>query len=77
MEWSVKFNFEADEVVVGMLLLEGERKIDERLTTIESEKQQIDNVPPADLPADDVEIPVVVPEAAEGRGKRVRKELNC
>ena len=73
----MKFNFEADEVVVGMLLLEGERKIDERLTTIESEKQQIDNVPPADLPADDVEIPVVVPEAAEGRGKRVRKELNC
>ena len=74
VEQSVKFNFEADEVVVGMLPLEGERKIDERLMTIESEKQQIDNVPPADIPADDVEIPVVVPEATEGRGKRVRKE---
>ena len=77
VERSVKFDFQAEEVVVGMLPLEGERMIDERLMTIESEKQQIDNEPPAE----DVEIPMVVPEvvpevpeAAEGRGKRVWKE---
>jgi hypothetical protein len=68
VERSVKFNFEAEEVVVGMLLLNGERKVDERLTTIESKKHQVNNEP------SDVETPIVVPEAAEGRGMCIRKE---
>jgi hypothetical protein len=37
VERSVKFNFEPDDVVVGMLRLRGERVNDERLTAIEAD----------------------------------------
>lgn len=59
VERSVRFNFEPEEVVVGVLPLEGERKVDKRSMTIESEKH-------------DVEAPV--PDAKTGRGHRIRKE---
>jgi transposase InsO family protein len=79
VERSVKFNFEPEEVVVGVLPLEGERKPDERLT-IDAE-QDVDNQAPNNQTSIDVENPVDAPEApvpvaetVEGRGKRIRKE---
>jgi hypothetical protein len=88
VERSVKFNVDDDEVIVEMLPLEGERmqksvrfaddesplegerkSESERLTAIEPEKHNVDN---QTLDADPVPDPV--PEATEGRGKRIRKE---
>ena len=63
VERSVRFNFEPEEVVVEVLPLEGEGKVDERLTTIESEKHDVNN-----------ETQAPVAETIEGRGKRIRKE---
>ena len=75
VERSVKFNFEPEEVVVGVLPLEGERKPVER-STIDAERD-VDNQGPNQTSID-VENPVEdpVPEAkpAEGRGQRIRKE---
>ena len=68
VERSVKFNVDTEEVVVGVLPLEGEEPVVERLTASEPEKRDVDNATP------DVEIPNPVPEATEGRGKRIRKE---
>ena len=70
VERSVKFNFETNDVVVGVLPLEGEKPDDEHLTTIESDK------PHVDFQTSDVEVeaPVPVPEPVEGRGKCIRKE---
>ena len=67
----MKFNVESEDVVVGILPLEGENTAEmngERLTTIESEKHDVN------IEAPDAEIPATVPEAIEGRGKRIRKE---
>jgi hypothetical protein len=41
VERSVKFNFPAEEVVIGVLPLEGERTDNERLTTIDSEEHEV------------------------------------
>ena len=66
VERSVRFNFDPEEVVVGLLPLEGERQVDERLTAIEPEKQQVDNEAP------DVE--ALVPDTNTGRGQHIRRE---
>ena len=75
IERSVKFNFN-DEVVVGVLPLKGEKAAGndegvERLTTTETENRDLD-IETSDPP--EHENPVTVPEASEGRGKRIRKE---
>jgi hypothetical protein len=52
--------------IVGVLPLEGEMMTEnERLTAIEPERRDVDNETP------DAEIPNPVPEATEGRGKRI------
>ena len=61
----MKFNFEADEVVVGALPLEGESDQDERLKAIEPEAPSVPVLAPV-LEAE--------PIAESGRGKRIRKE---
>jgi hypothetical protein len=75
IERSVKFNFEPDDVVVGMLPLEGERVDDERLEAIEPEQHEVVNQTP------DVEVDQINPgndaevdATDQGRGKRIRKE---
>jgi Reverse transcriptase (RNA-dependent DNA polymerase)/gag-polypeptide of LTR copia-type len=71
VERNVRFNVEPEEVVVGVLPLEGENTADdegERLTANEPERHNVDNE------TSDAEIPAAVPKATEGRGKRIRKE---
>ena len=75
VERSVKFNVESEEVIVGVLPLEGEEAAAdsddegvERLTTMESQKRNVDIV------TSDAENPPVPDDNTEGRGKRVRKE---
>ena len=63
VERNVKFNFEPDEIVVEILLLEGERRDGERLVAIEPEKQELDN-----------EATALVPESNTGRGQCIQKE---
>ena len=73
VERSVKFNFD-DEVVVGTLPLEGENAGNEeveRLTANEPEKHVDIVTPDAENP---IPIDNPIPEALEGRGKRVRRE---
>ena len=71
IERSVKFNFKPNDVVVGVLLLqgvlplEGEETDNERLTTIESEKQLV----VIETPDVEVDDPIT-----QGRGKCIRKE---
>ena len=71
IERSVKFNLD-DEVVVGVLLLEGEKGTEndevEHPTATEAEKHDVDIETP------DAENPVTIPEATEGRRKCIRKE---
>jgi transposase InsO family protein len=71
VERSVKFNFEPEEVVVGVLPLEGERTPVERLT-IDAE-HDVDNQTSIDV-ENPVEDPVPEAKPAEGRGQRIRKE---
>lgn len=70
VERSVKFNVE-DEVVVGVLPLEGEKAPGndevERLTN-DPEKRNVN------IETSDAENPTDAPESNEGRGKRIRKE---
>jgi reverse transcriptase-like protein len=70
VERSVKFNFEFEEVVVGVLPLEGERKVDERLTA-DPERDLDNQTPDVEDPVDD---PVSEAQPAGGRGQRIRKE---
>jgi hypothetical protein len=77
VERSVKFNFPPEEVIIGLLPLEGERNDNERLTAIEPEMREA-ITKPSDVEetevVPDVEETQVVPEVEEGRGKRIRKE---
>jgi hypothetical protein len=74
VERSVKFNFEPEEVVVGVLPLEGERKINERLPIEPDHGDKLDNqTSDAENPVDPPEA-LPVAETVEGRGKRIRKE---
>ena len=84
VERNVKFNFEADEIIVGDLPLEGEQGSDERLSTIapgttdhnhqsattgtELRQISVENI------QNRQENLTSDPEPVEGRGKRVRKE---
>jgi hypothetical protein len=70
VERSMKFNFPAEEVVIGVLPLEGERTDNECLTTIDSEEHEVVTKAP------DVEEPLIpgITEVEGGRGKRIRKE---
>ena len=84
VERNVKFNFEADEIIVGDLPLEGEQGSDERLSTIapgttdhnhqsattgtELRQISVENI------QNRQENLTNDPEPVEGRGKRVRKE---
>ena len=67
MERNVKFNFE-DEVVVGVLPLEGESPGGERLTP------STDGVPNATEEINDSNETTDDLPATEGRGKRIRRE---
>ena len=70
VERSVRFNVETEEVVVGVLPLEGEEAVEaenERLTANEPERRHLDITTP-------VTETETVPEVTEGRGMRVRKE---
>ena len=69
VEQSVRFNVE-EEIVVDASPLEGENTPeinDERQSATETDRQNVDNTP-------DAEIPNLIPEATEGRGKHIRKE---
>jgi hypothetical protein len=71
VERSVKFNFEPEEVVVGVLPLEGER-IARECPIIDANNQEPDNQT-SDV-ENTVEDPVPEAKPAEGRGQRIRKE---
>ena len=75
VERSVKFNFEQEEVVVGVLPLEGERKPVKRLTI--NAKHDVKNQGPNQASIDVenlVEDPVPEAKPAEGRGQRIQRE---
>jgi hypothetical protein len=65
VERSVKFNFPPEEVIIGILPLEGERNDNERLMAIEPERREVITEP------SDVEETQVIPEVEEGRGKHI------
>ena len=74
VERSVKFNFESEDVIIGVLPLEGEYKIDERPneTPIFKDGNKTNNVSPDEtlIPNDNLPTESLV----EGREKRIRKE---
>ena len=80
----MKFNFEADEIVVGDLLLEGEQGSDERLslnapeTTDHDHQSATTGTELCQISVENIqnrqENLTNHPEPVEGRGKRVRKE---
>ena len=72
VERSVRFNFEPEEVVVGMLLLEGERKVDKCLTVdVDADHKPDNQTPDVENPVED---PVPIAKPAEGRGQCMWKE---
>ena len=78
VERSVKFNFESEDVSIGVLPLEGEYRIDERIvppannTPISKDMNETSDVSPDETPIPNDNLPTE--SLVEGREKRIRKE---